>query len=92
MLTCCWTFAFGHFLTPSLTPFCHFPLCRLKVRDKAVLTGVFAKYGLQAAVATKRCGGGAVVREDLFRNSIATREVYSLEGEVRVSEECRAGD
>ncbi|CAL1357206.1 unnamed protein product [Linum trigynum] len=26
---------------------------RLKVRDKAVLTGVFAKYGLQAAVATK---------------------------------------
>ncbi|KAK9157508.1 hypothetical protein Scep_004082 [Stephania cephalantha] len=36
--------------------------------------------------------GGGVLRQDLLRNSVATGEVYPLESEARVCDECNTGD
>ncbi|PSS09706.1 3-isopropylmalate dehydratase small subunit 3 like [Actinidia chinensis var. chinensis] len=49
-----------------------------------------------APVALRAAGAAAVVAESyariFFRNSVATGEVYPLESEVRICEECRTGD
>lgn len=49
-----------------------------------------------APVALGAAGAAAVVAESyariFFRNSVATGEVYPLESEVRICEECRTGD
>ncbi|PON97700.1 Aconitase/isopropylmalate dehydratase [Trema orientale] len=49
-----------------------------------------------APVALGAAGTAAVVAESyariFFRNSVATGEVYPLESEVRICEECRTGD
>ncbi|KAL7590964.1 hypothetical protein Lser_V15G31484 [Lactuca serriola] len=37
-------------------------------------------------------GGGGIIREDIFRNSVATGEVYPLESEGMICEECKTGD
>ncbi|KAI8029960.1 3-isopropylmalate dehydratase small subunit 1 [Camellia lanceoleosa] len=49
-----------------------------------------------APVALEAAGVAAVVAESyariFFRNSVATGEVYPLESEVRICEECKTGD